>query len=248
VEGTSTNSLAIAQKLLPARTAIPQSNNTEPQGLEPFLLQDFIVHVKGEQEDIRAKSSNGRQSQLLEVIRYFCDFKRSINKREEEQKEANKPKNVIKPLPIFGCFELKQYYKSQKDATRGIEKMPGDHLIINKRLASYPDFNIIIEYIRSRSTDQWRTSSFNFKQPFQSMIGQPKQQNNAVLHHGGHQKDTNQMYTFQSSCFDSQQFNDSTFFGDDDKNEQILMNNYLERRQSDSETSSSKVEDNKVEN
>ena len=49
------------------------------------------------------------------------------------------------PLPVFGCFELKQFLKSKKDAERGNVKMPSDHFRINEMLKPYPSFQVIVE-------------------------------------------------------------------------------------------------------
>ena len=93
-----------------------QQPSSDAQTLEAFLLQDFIIHVHGDQEDIRAKSASQRQAQLIEVIRYFCDQKLSLNLREEQQKEGSGEGEVeaatARLMPVFGCFELRQYYKS----------------------------------------------------------------------------------------------------------------------------------------
>ena len=42
------------------------------------------------------------------------------------------------------------------------------------------------------------------------------------------------MYTFQSSLFDSQQFNDNSFFGDLDRNERLLKKDFTCQSDSDS--------------
>lgn len=47
-------------------------------------------------------------------------------------KESNlQPSDKAKSLSIFGCYELKEFYKSKKDFERGIEKLPGERYVIN---------------------------------------------------------------------------------------------------------------------
>ena len=47
------------------------------------------------------------------------------------------------------------------------------------------------------------------------------------------------MYTFHSSLFDSQQFNDNSFFGDLEQTEQLLKKEFLGQSDSDSSAHSS---------
>lgn len=66
---------------------------------------------------------------MLQTIRYFynLNLNQSTNENFIEKKQVQSSKNIS----IYGCYELKEFYKSKKDSERGIEKLPGEHMLIN---------------------------------------------------------------------------------------------------------------------
>lgn len=87
-------------------------------------------------------------------------------------------------LPVFGCFELKQYLKSKKDAERGNTKLPSDQYRINEMLKPYPDFTLLL--------DKPNQKKENNSQLLLNVLTNQSSLTDS-LHHGGyHRKDIGQ--------------------------------------------------------
>ena len=86
---------------------------------------------------------------MLQAIRYFYNFNQ---KSQSSFNEKNDSLFVNKNLSIFGCYELKEYYKSKKDFERGIEKKPGENLLIY--LEPCLNFQIFIDYLRKLKAEK----------------------------------------------------------------------------------------------
>ena len=127
-----------------------------------YLLPDFVFHIE-KQPDLRGKSSNGRHFQIVEALRYFYELNKTIevhgpNSTNVELFTRDQSLRILHndselSLPIFGCFELKQYCRSKKDTDRGIIRMPGDQTRINLRLDPFPNFRLLLDYLKQRKLD-----------------------------------------------------------------------------------------------
>ena len=100
-------------------------------------------------------------------------------------------------LPVFGCYELKQYLKTKKDAERGNKKMPGEAQRINDILEPYPNFSFLIDKLALERHSKKKIISNKIDMPqmpkFMSITQKGSNQGSAAreeeLHHGGYQRE-----------------------------------------------------------